>query len=107
MKVGTLLDSWFRLDGPHVADLEIGEAVRVIARPSQDCGCPEEEWLFSGLPLLIHFEPDGAGEAVLELDEDVSLERAFTGVAQIEDLRAEAFAWARACLGGKISGGRL
>lgn len=30
-------------------------------RPSDECGCPEEEWRISGMTTIIHLEADGSG----------------------------------------------
>ncbi len=38
----------------------------LIARPSEECGCPEEEWLVENLLLTVHFEPDGRGHIIID-----------------------------------------
>lgn len=34
--------------------------------PSEDCGCPEEEWEMNGLFVIIHLEADGKGHAFID-----------------------------------------
>ena len=36
---------------------------QLAALPSEECGCPEEIWVASGIIVLIHFEEDGTAEA--------------------------------------------
>lgn len=64
----------------------------VNARPSEECGCPEEEWLVAGLTLVVHLEPDGTGHAILDSG-DWDAEEVFRRVATIDDVREAAFAW--------------
>lgn len=59
-----------------------------------DCGCPIEEWLLSGVSLLLHFEPDGSMELFADAGEwdcEVALK-----ASNMEAAREEAFAWVRA-----------
>ncbi|WP_321832282.1 hypothetical protein [Thalassovita sp.] len=66
--------------------------VALLARlPSDDCGCPEELWRIDGLLLLIHFEADREGEAVLyagDWEQETSIE-----ARSLDDLRAKAIQW--------------
>lgn len=36
---------------------------------SEDCGCPEEHWIISGILVILHSEGDGSGHALLLGDE--------------------------------------
>lgn len=36
------------------------------ARPSEDCGCPEELWLMANIEVTIHLEADGTGHILLD-----------------------------------------
>lgn len=64
------------------------------AYPHKDCGCPVEEWVVDGVLLILHFEDDGAMEAVADTgDGDCTFPLKATNM---EDARAEAFAWVAA-----------
>ena len=61
------------------------------AYPDEDCGCPVEEWIYGGITLTMHFEPDGSLELFADTgdwQEEVAL-----SATSIEAGRAEAFAW--------------
>lgn len=67
---------------------------RLQARyPDPDCGCPVEEWIYWGIELTIHFEPDGSVEVFADGGEwDMNVPLAATTV---EAGRNEAFEWVR------------
>jgi hypothetical protein len=50
----------------------IGHRVRVGA--SEECGCPEEDWIIHNIEVTIHFEPDGSGDILADAgDWDIQL----------------------------------
>lgn len=66
------------------------ERVLIEARPSEQCGCPEELWRVGSLEVLIHLEENGEGHIIIDAgDWDSEGEVTTTG---IEDLRQQAFA---------------
>ena len=71
-----------------VRKAEIAELI--AARPSEQCGCPEEEWIIANLGLLIHFEEDGSGHIIID-GGDWEAGRSVAAVS-MDDLRAQAFA---------------
>jgi hypothetical protein len=61
------------------------------AYPDEECGCPVEEWVYRGISLNIHFEPDGSLELFADTgdwDQQVALK-----ATDMERGRAEVFAW--------------
>lgn len=68
-------------------------AVLEASYPDTDCGCPVEEWVYLGVSLTLHFEPDGSLECFADTgdwDRVVPLK-----ATTMEAGRAEAFAWVR------------
>lgn len=53
--------------------------------PSQDCGCPMEQWLYMGLELTLHFEAPGEVDVYVDAGD---WDHAFTS-----DSRDGVFAW--------------
>lgn len=35
-------------------------------RPSEECGCPEQEWVMWGVSVTIHEEEDGSGHIFMD-----------------------------------------
>lgn len=63
----------------------------IAERASEDCGCPEEEWIMRNINVLIHFEPDGSGHIILDAgDWD---DEATVRCSSMDDLREQAKAW--------------
>lgn len=58
---------------------------------SDDCGCPEEEWIIHGLFVAIHLETDGTGHAFIDCG-DWEDERLFN-VTTMPELRAQTVNW--------------
>ena len=63
------------------------------SRPSEDCGCPEEDWVLSGLFVTIHLEEDGSGH-IMMIGECSETEK-LVACNGIEDLRHQAAEWAK------------
>ena len=74
------------------------EPTLLETRPSEDCGCPEEEWLFGGANLIIHEEADGQVHAFLDAgDWDTEVTLPFP---TLERGGAPIFAWAHDSMHG-------
>jgi hypothetical protein len=68
-------------------------APRLIeTRASEECGCPEEEWIFRGVEIVLHAEADGSGDVICH-GEDWQHDILLPAPATMEDMRAAAFAW--------------
>ena len=39
-------------------------------RKSEDCGCPEEDWILNGIYTTIHLEDDGSGHILLDFGDN-------------------------------------
>lgn len=61
------------------------------ARPSEDCGCPEELWMMGSLEVTIHFEENG--EAHIFADAGDWDGDKFVEVASMAELRKQAADW--------------
>ena len=62
----------------------------IEARPSEECGCPEELWRLGTIEVLIHLEENGEGHIFIDAgDWEIDREVPTTG---INDLRNQAFA---------------
>ena len=90
---------WIRHDQPRQPDLCAGDALRVFVGPSEECGCPEEEWEVMGCPMIVHIEPEGSGHMVFLPNEDNEIDIAFHGVSTIDELRWQALDYANHWLG--------
>lgn len=62
-----------------------------------DCGCPEEIWIFGGLEIYIHFEPNGDVDAFADGGDWGEAETTIEGFAPDEG-REAVFAWAASLL---------
>ena len=52
---------------PCITPLEAAFACKLVeARPSEDCGCPEEEWIMDTLVVTIHLEEDGSSHIAID-----------------------------------------
>jgi hypothetical protein len=40
----------------------------IESRLSEDCGCPEQDWVINGIYTTIHLEEDGGGHILLTDD---------------------------------------
>ena len=49
--------------------------LELIETRTGDCGCPEEEYVFEGYSLTIHFEPTGEADAFLDCSDEGEAER--------------------------------
>ncbi len=52
-----------------------------------DCGCPVEEWVYCGITLTIHFEPDGSLEVFADTgdwQQEVALQATSMDAGRIE-----------------------
>lgn len=59
---------------------------------SDECGCPEEEWVIGMLHTTIHLEPDGSGHIFLD-GGDWGEDEKLVDCDGIEDLRVKAAEW--------------
>lgn len=63
----------------------------VESRQSDECGCPEEDWIIGVLYTTIHPEPDGSGHILIDCG-DWEDER-LVPTKSIEELRVAAVSW--------------
>ncbi len=63
-----------------------------------DCGCPEEHYLFGGIDLTVHFEPNGDVDGFLDGGDWGEAETTVFGVDAQEGRKA-IFDWAAKKLG--------
>jgi hypothetical protein len=64
----------------------------VATRASDECGCPEEDWIIGMLYVTIHLEPDDSGHIFLD-GGDWGEDEKLVQCTGIEDLRKKAQAW--------------
>ncbi|HZV83802.1 MAG TPA: hypothetical protein VFF48_02355 [Brevundimonas sp.] len=64
-----------------------------------DCGCPEELYLFDGIDLVIHFEPNGDVDAFWDSGDDCADWTTHEGMTRFNG-RLAAFAWAASLMQG-------
>jgi hypothetical protein len=64
----------------------------IESRKSDECGCPEEDWIIGMLFVTIHIEPDGSGHIFIDCG-DWEKEK-LVPTNGIEELRLEAETWA-------------
>ena len=64
-----------------------------------ECGCPEEHYLFDGIDLIIHFEPNGDVDAFWDTGDDCADWTTHEGQSRFNG-RLAAFAWAASLTGG-------
>lgn len=70
----------------------VGKATLEQARIG-DCGCPEEVYLFDGVYLEVHFEPNGDADAFLDFGDDGEVTTTIEGHTRFA-ARLAVFAWA-------------
>ena len=63
-------------------------------RKSDECGCPEEEWLIEMLHVTLHLEPDGSGHIFLD-GGDWGQDEKLVECTDIENLRTQAAIWVK------------
>jgi hypothetical protein len=68
-------------------------------QPSEDCGCPEENWLIGGIDLTIHGEADGTIHAFSD-DGECQPEVTLYGFGSLDAARPTVFDWASATMQG-------
>jgi hypothetical protein len=64
----------------------------IDARKSDECGCPEEDWIINLLFVTMHLEPDNSGHIFIDCgdwDDEKLVE-----CNSIEELRVKAAEWA-------------
>ena len=64
-----------------------------------DCGCPEEEWLFRGVCLWIHLEPDGSVDAFAD-GGDWGEAEITLAASTLDTARNAAFVWLESIMVG-------
>lgn len=67
---------------------------RFIGCEIGDCGCPEERYLFNGIDLVVHFDPDGTADAFMDGGDWGEVETSVEGMTRFA-ARLAVFAWAR------------
>lgn len=70
-----------------------------------DCGCPEEEYLFNGVDLIVHYDPDGTADAHMDWGDDGEAETTVEGHSRFA-ARHAVFAWAASLTterGGRVT----
>lgn len=65
-----------------------------------ECGCPEELYLFDGIDLVVHFEPNGDCDAFLDSGDDCADWTTRAGLSRFEG-RLAAFSWAASLIVGQ------
>lgn len=50
----------------HLNDNPGFTPVLLAERPSEDCGCPEQDWDLGGVFTTIHLEEDGSGHILFD-----------------------------------------
>ncbi len=66
----------------------------VTAGASDECGCPEEEWIVGGINLTIHIEPEGHVHAFMDGGDWGEAETMLRHHCTLDSARADAFDWA-------------
>lgn len=64
----------------------------IDTRASDECGCPEEDWVIGMLFVTIHLEPDGSGHIFLD-GGDWGTDEKIVPCDGIEELRTLAHEW--------------
>jgi hypothetical protein len=67
--------------------------VKLVERRIGDCGCPEEEYLFEGIDLVVHYEPNGDADAHMDGGDWGEATTSIRGLPQ-DAAREAVFAWA-------------
>lgn len=70
----------------------------VEKRLSEECACPEEEWLVNGCTTIIHMESDGKMHVLIDSGDDGATDMMFHSIASLDDGRDLGLGWARAML---------
>lgn len=65
----------------------------LIERRTGECGCPEEQYLYAGLDLIIHFEPNGDVDGFIDGGDWGEAETSLLGLAA-DAGRLAIFTWA-------------
>lgn len=79
--------------------------VEFIRCVTGDCGCPEEEYRFAGVDLIVHYEPDGTADAFMDWGDDGEAETTVEGMSRFA-ARHAVFAWAASLTtegGGRVT----
>lgn len=79
--------------------------VEFIRCVTGDCGCPEEEYLFNGVDLIVHYDPDGTADAHMDWGDDGEAETTVEGLSRFA-ARHAVFAWAASLTterGGRVT----
>ena len=63
----------------------------IEARKSDECGCPEEDWVIGMLYVTIHIEPDNSGHIFIDCGE--WQDEKLVPTKSIEELRMSAVDW--------------
>jgi hypothetical protein len=72
----------------------LNEPPRIIAdRASEECGCPEREFIYRGVDVLIHFEGNGSSEAHFDTGDWTMMHVDLPPATSIDKLQAHAMAW--------------
>ncbi|MFZ5704947.1 MAG: hypothetical protein ACOY5R_06730 [Pseudomonadota bacterium] len=63
-----------------------------VVRASEECGCPEEEWVVGNCTLIMHFEDDGSIHGLLDAG-DWDADKTFRGFCSLDAARPSIFDW--------------
>lgn len=72
---------------------------QVISVTRGDCGCPEEHYIFNGIDLIVHYEPDGTADAFMDGGDWGECETSIEGMTRFA-ARLATFAWAASMTAG-------
>ncbi len=75
----------------------------LVERRIGDCGCPEEQWLFDTLDLIIHFEPNGDVDAHLDGGDWGEADFGVKNCPDEEEGRQRVFLWALRLTEGPVT----
>lgn len=67
---------------------------------SEECGCPEEQWLVGVIDLTIHTDPDGSVHAFMDGGDEGQADTSLHGFASLDAARPTVFDWAASILSG-------
>lgn len=59
-----------------------------------DCGCPEENYLFNGVNLQVHYDSEGEADAFMDWGDDGQAEFSVRDLPSRFAARKAVFAWA-------------
>lgn len=64
-----------------------------------ECGCPEETYIFDGIDLVVHYEPDGTADAFMDGGDWGECETSVEGMSRFA-ARHAVISWAASMVHG-------